>query len=80
VDIARTNPWNVPGRYGRVGGTGTAAHIVPATGAVAVLLTQVAAAGPTPAPVIRDFWRYAADAQPGTASPAPSATGAVILR
>ncbi|GAA3133036.1 serine hydrolase domain-containing protein [Streptomyces rameus] len=60
VDIDRTNPWNAPGRYGWVGGTGTAAHIVPATGAVAILLTQVAATGPAPAPVIREFWRYAA--------------------
>ncbi|MFJ4283327.1 serine hydrolase domain-containing protein [Streptomyces massasporeus] len=62
VDIARTNAWNVPGRYGWVGGTGTAAHIIPATGTVTILLTQVAAMGPVPAPVIRQFWRYAADA------------------
>jgi CubicO group peptidase (beta-lactamase class C family) len=62
VDVERTNPWNVPGRYGWVGGTGTAAHIVPATGTVTILLTQVAAMGPTPAPVFREFWLYAADA------------------
>ncbi|MFE7961103.1 serine hydrolase domain-containing protein [Streptomyces sp. NPDC057413] len=62
VDIDRTNPWNVPGRYGWVGGTGTAAHVVPATGAVTILLTQVAAMSPEPAPVIRDFWQYAANA------------------
>ncbi|MGW1594404.1 serine hydrolase [Streptomyces sp. NPDC002343] len=62
VDIDRTNPWNAPGRYGWVGGTGTAAHVIPATGAVTILLTQVAAMGPVPAPVIREFWRYAADA------------------
>ncbi|MFF9172391.1 serine hydrolase, partial [Streptomyces sp. NPDC014796] len=62
VDIGRTNPWNVPGRYGWVGGTGTAAHVVPATGAVTILLTQVAAMSPEPAPVIRDFWQYAANA------------------
>lgn len=61
VDIERTNPWNVPGRYGWVGGTGTAAHVIPATGTVTILLTQVAAMGPTPAPVIREFWRYATD-------------------
>ncbi|PPS91450.1 serine hydrolase domain-containing protein [Streptomyces sp. MH60] len=60
VDIDRTNPWNVPCRYGWVGGTGTAAHVVPATGAITILLTQVAATGPVPAPVIREFWRYAA--------------------
>ena len=32
VDIAAIDPWNVPGRYGWVGGTGTSAHIVPSTG------------------------------------------------
>ncbi|MFI6473019.1 serine hydrolase domain-containing protein [Streptomyces sp. NPDC050516] len=62
VDIDRTNPWNVPGRYGWVGGTGTAAHVIPATGAITILLTQVAAMSPVPAPVIREFWQYAAGA------------------
>jgi hypothetical protein len=38
------------------------ARVIPATGAVTILLTQVAAMGPVPAPVIREFWRYAADA------------------
>ena len=33
VDDAAIDPWNVPGRYGWVGGTGTTAHIVPSTGA-----------------------------------------------
>lgn len=61
VDIAPVDPWNVPGRYGWVGGTGTAAHIVPSTGAVSVLLTQVAMTGPTAPEVMRDFWRYAAE-------------------
>ena len=41
VDDEAIDPWNVPGRYGWVGGTGTTAHIVPSTGAVAILLTQV---------------------------------------
>ena len=27
VDVEAIDPWNVPGRYGWVGGTGTAAHI-----------------------------------------------------
>jgi CubicO group peptidase (beta-lactamase class C family) len=62
VDVATIDPWNVPGRYGWVGGTGTAAHIIPATGAVTILLTQVAMAGPTPTALMRDFWRHAADA------------------
>jgi CubicO group peptidase (beta-lactamase class C family) len=60
VDVARIDPWNVPGRYGWVGGTGTSAHIVPSAGAVAILLTQIAAAGPTPPEPMRDFWRHAA--------------------
>jgi CubicO group peptidase (beta-lactamase class C family) len=62
VDVAAIDPWNVPGRYGWVGGTGTAAHIIPSTGTVTILLTQVETAGPTPPAVMRDFWRYAAGA------------------
>ena len=60
VDIATIDPWNVPGRYGWVGGTGTSAHIVPSTGMIAILLTQVAADSPVPPEWMRDFWRYAA--------------------
>jgi CubicO group peptidase (beta-lactamase class C family) len=62
VDVAAIDPWNVPGRYGWVGGTGTAAHIIPSTGTVTILLTQVETSGPIPAAVMRDFWRYAAGA------------------
>ncbi|MEU3981161.1 serine hydrolase domain-containing protein [Streptomyces sp. NPDC026672] len=57
VDVTPADPWNVPGRYGWVGGTGTSAHLVPHTGTVAILLTQVAMTGPTPTPLMRDFWR-----------------------
>ncbi|GGZ78237.1 serine hydrolase domain-containing protein [Streptomyces bluensis] len=60
VDIETVDPWNVPGRYGWVGGTGTAAHITPSTGTVSILLTQVAMTDPTPPPLMREFWRYAA--------------------
>ena len=60
VDIAPLDPWNIPGRYGWVGGTGTSAHIVPSTGTVAILLAQVAADSPVPPEWMRDFWRYAA--------------------
>jgi CubicO group peptidase (beta-lactamase class C family) len=61
VDVDRTEPWNVPGRYGWVGGSGTSAHLVPATGTTAVLLTQVAMTNPDPTPLMRAFWRCTAD-------------------
>ncbi|WP_405839815.1 serine hydrolase domain-containing protein [Streptomyces sp. NBC_01518] len=60
VDVAPVDPWNVPGRYGWVGGTGTAAHVVPPTGTVTVLLTQVAMTSPTPTALMRKFWGCAA--------------------
>jgi CubicO group peptidase (beta-lactamase class C family) len=47
------------GRYGWVGGTGTAAHVAPSTGTVGILLTQVQMAGPASTPFMREFWRYA---------------------
>jgi CubicO group peptidase (beta-lactamase class C family) len=56
VDIEPIDPWNVPGRYGWVGGTGTTAHIVPSSGAVAILLTQVAMTDPVAPAIMRDFW------------------------
>ncbi|MFJ8569028.1 serine hydrolase domain-containing protein [Streptomyces sp. NPDC093514] len=60
VDVDRLDPWNVPGRYGWIGGTGTAAHIAPATGTVTLLLTQRELAGPSAPEVMREFWAYAA--------------------
>ncbi|MER6735055.1 serine hydrolase domain-containing protein [Streptomyces puniciscabiei] len=60
VDVTPADPWNVPGRYGWVGGTGTTAHVVPSLGTVAILLTQVAMTNPTPTPLMRDFWRSVA--------------------
>jgi CubicO group peptidase (beta-lactamase class C family) len=62
VDVETIDTWNLPGRYGWVGGTGTAAHISASTGAVTILLSQVEMAGPTPPALMRDFWRYAAHA------------------
>ena len=47
------------GRYGWIGGTGTSAHVVPSTRTVGILLTQVQMAGPTPVPLMREFWQYA---------------------
>jgi CubicO group peptidase (beta-lactamase class C family) len=60
VDLQPTDPWNVPGRYGWVGGTGTSSYLVPSTGAVAILLTQVEMTGPTSTTLLRAFWRHAA--------------------
>jgi CubicO group peptidase (beta-lactamase class C family) len=62
VDIEVIDPWNAPGRYGWVGGTGTAAHITPSTGAVTILLSQLELGGPTTPALMQDFWRYAATA------------------
>ncbi|MER7927145.1 serine hydrolase domain-containing protein [Streptomyces sp. NPDC096057] len=59
VDVDPIDPWNVPGRYGWVGGTGTAAHVLPPTGTVTVLLTQVAMTSPTPTALMREFWASA---------------------
>ena len=59
VDVEAIDAWNVPGRYGWVGGSGTAAHVVPAAGLVTILLTQVELPGPAPTPIMRDFWSAA---------------------
>ena len=60
VDVEVLDPWNVPGRYGWVGGTGTSAYVVPSAGSAAILLTQKAADSPVTPGWMRDFWRYAA--------------------
>jgi CubicO group peptidase (beta-lactamase class C family) len=62
VDVEAIDPWNVPGRYGWVGGTGTAAHVTASTGTITILLTQVQTAGPASPALMQDFWRYAASA------------------
>lgn len=60
VDIVVRHPWNVPGRFGWVGGTGTSAYVVPDDGSVAILLTQVQLDGPSGSRVIEGFWAAAA--------------------
>ncbi len=62
------------GRYGWVGGTGTTAHVEPSTGTVAVLLTQVQMAGPTPTPLMREFWQYAFGGRASRPRPARATT------
>ena len=46
VDLATADPWNVPGRYGWVGGTGTAAYVIPSRDVVVVWMSQVELDGP----------------------------------
>ena len=58
VDIAEIDPWNVPGRYGWTGGTGTTAHVIPATGTVAIMLTQVGMDSPVALALYKAFWSY----------------------
>lgn len=60
VDIEVRNPWNVIGRYGWVGGTGTAAYVDPQHGTVSVILTQVELGGPGSARVFESCWTAAA--------------------
>ncbi|PUA82432.1 serine hydrolase domain-containing protein [Nocardioides currus] len=60
VDTEELNPWNVPGRYGWVGGTGTSLYVEPRAGLVTVLLTQVELLGPEAAAVLEAFWTAAA--------------------
>ena len=60
VDTSLRDPWNVVGRYGWVGGTGTSAYVIPAHGSVDVLLTQVELGGAEPTAVLEAFWTYAA--------------------
>ncbi|GAA1934362.1 serine hydrolase domain-containing protein [Nocardioides hwasunensis] len=62
VDTSAREPWNVVGRYGWVGGTGTSAYVVPRDGSVDVLLTQVELGGPDSNAVLEAFWTYAATA------------------
>jgi CubicO group peptidase (beta-lactamase class C family) len=59
VDIAELDPWNIEGRYGWVGGSGTAAHVVPSRDLITILLTRTALTSPRPTEIMRDFWRYA---------------------
>ncbi len=61
VDTDVLHPWNVIGRYGWVGGTGTAAYVDPQHGNVSIILTQVELDGPDSARVLESFWTAAAN-------------------
>lgn len=60
VDTAMLNPWNVPGRYGWVGGTGTATYVDPLHDTVSVILTQVELGEPDSTRTLEAFWTAAA--------------------
>ncbi|WCO68696.1 serine hydrolase [Iamia majanohamensis] len=62
VDLVRNDPWEVPGRYGWVGGTGTAGHVVPSRDAVVVWMSQVELAGPDDAAGMAAVLTWAAEA------------------
>jgi CubicO group peptidase (beta-lactamase class C family) len=69
VDLERHDPWNVPGRYGWVGGSGTAAYIYPHAGAASIWLSQVELQGPDDFSGMAEFLTYAAHYG---AAPSPS--------
>ncbi len=60
VDIRVTHPWTVPGRYGWIGGTGTAGYVVPAHGTVSVWMGQVELTGPDDFSALAAFLTWAA--------------------
>ena len=59
VDVHVTEPWQRPGRYGWVGGTGTSAHLHRPSRSVRIFLSQVQLAGPASVEVMNSFWRAA---------------------
>ncbi len=70
VDTTVRAPWNVLGRYGWVGGTGTATYVDPVHDVVSVILTQVTLGGPGSQRVLEAFWT-AAHPQGGCVASAP---------
>ena len=60
VDVHVTEPWQQPGRYGWVGGTGTSAYVHRPTRSVRIFLSQVQLGSPTSMDVMTAFWRAAA--------------------
>lgn len=60
VDLTERQPWNVPGRYGWTGGTGTAGYVVPSRGLVTIWMGQVEMAGPDDFSALAAFLTWAA--------------------
>ena len=59
IETKRTDLWTQPGRFGWVGGLGTAAYSDPNANVVGILLTQRMLAAPDPPHVMTDFWTLA---------------------
>lgn len=60
VDIRPKDRWNVLGRYGWVGGTGTAGYVIPSSDTVVVWMSQVDLTGPTDFLAVSEVLAYAA--------------------
>jgi CubicO group peptidase (beta-lactamase class C family) len=61
VDIRPKDRWNVLGRYGWVGGTGTAGYVIPSTGTVVIWMSQVELSGPDDFVAMSQVLAYAAE-------------------
>ena len=59
IDTKRTDLSSVPGRFGWVGGIGTAGASDPKEDVVGILLTQRMMESPLPPKVMADFWTAA---------------------
>lgn len=59
VDVDESQPWNVPGRYGWTGGTGTAGYVIPSAGRVTVWMGQVEMGGPDDFSALAAFLTWA---------------------
>jgi CubicO group peptidase (beta-lactamase class C family) len=60
VDIRPTARWNVLGRYGWVGGTGTAGYVIPSSQTVVIWMSQVELQGPEDFAAMSEVLAYAA--------------------
>lgn len=60
VDIRLNQRWNVLGRYGWVGGTGTAGYVIPSSDTVVVWMSQVELEGPEDFVAMSEALVYAA--------------------
>jgi CubicO group peptidase (beta-lactamase class C family) len=59
VDIARSEIYQTPGRFGWTGGLGTTAYTDPAQAMIGILFTQRMMDSPEPPKIFSDFWTLA---------------------